>query len=360
MLKLFLTDLKMMLRNRQAFFWSLMFPLMFTGIFGLFFGGNSSIAGSIVIKNNSKTELAQNLEKTLVDSKVFDIKNETNVDTAKELVKKGQLSAVVIVPESFGELTPNADNKVNIYYDQGNAQANATLSGIISQYLTVSNLKVQNAKPIFGIEEEKSNQRTLNYFDFVLAGVLGMALMNSSIIGIAVGMAKYREDKILKRITTTPLKTWKFIISEVITRLVLNVIQIAIILSFGIFVFHAHIYGSIPLIFALAMMGGILFQLIGFVIASLSKTTQAAEGMATAITIPMMFLSGVFFPIDSLPKWLVGFVQILPLAPLLRIIRGVALDATSPFVNPINMIIVTSWIIVTLIFSAYKFRLAEE
>jgi ABC-2 type transport system permease protein len=95
-------------------------------------------------------------------------------------------------------------------------------------------------------------------------------------------------------------------------------------------------------------------------VASATKTTDAAQGMSVAITIPMMFLAGVFFPIDSLPKWLYAIVQYLPLAPLLRMIRGVTLEAVSPFSDPMNAIIVAGWIILAFGFSVWRFRLSEE
>ena len=133
-----------------------------------------------------------------------------------------------------------------------------------------------------------------------------------------------------------------------------------IILLVGYFVFDAHIYGSLFVLIPLVLVGAILFQLLGFVIASFSKTADAAQGMATALTIPMMFLTGVFFPIDQLPKWLYSIVQFLPLAPLLRMIRQVMLEATSPFDNPINAIIVAAWIVGALLISIWKFRLTEE
>jgi ABC-2 type transport system permease protein len=164
----------------------------------------------------------------------------------------------------------------------------------------------------------------------------------------------------LKRITTTPVKTWQFITSEVLSRIVLNFFQIAIIILIGVKVFGAHIYGNLLIVMLFAILGAILFQLMGFCIASVSKTTDAAEGMATAINIPMMFLAGVFFPIDSLPRWLYSIVQYLPLAPLLRILRGVALESKSPFDNPINIVIVGAWIAALLIIATYKFRLTEE
>ena len=358
MLKLFTADLKMLARNRQSLFWVLFFPLMFTFIFGLFFGKNTSI-GTIGLINKSDSEVAKGIGTTLEKSEVFKIENEDNLDVAKNDIKHNKISAVVYIPENFGSPAPTSPKEVEIIYDPG-SQVYSSLSGVVGQYLTGVNFKIQNSKPLFSSTLEPISDRKLTYFDFVLAGVLGLALMNSSVIGLGVSMAKYREDKILKRITTTPVKSWKFVLAEVLSRLVINFIQIVIILSVGKFLFDAHIYGSLFVIVPVALVGAFLFQLLGFVVASFSRTADAAQGMATAITIPMMFLAGVFFPIDSLPKWLYMFVQYLPLAPLLRIIRGVMLEGTSPFFDPKNAIILVSWILVALLVSIYKFKLSDE
>lgn len=357
---LFKTDLKMLTRNRQALFWSLMFPLLFTFIFGFFFGKNST-GGTIEVIDKANTQVSTSMITALQDAEIFNVRDATDLNNAKDEITKGKISAVVYIPEKFGENIPDAPTSITLAYDQGNAQVGTILSSFLDKYLTGMSFQVQNAKPIFSINLEKVGKNNkLSYFDFVLAGILGLALMNSSIIGISVSMAKYRQDKILKRITTTPVKPWSFILAEVFSRLVLNVIQISIILFIGIKFFDAHIYGNYLIIYLLAMVGAILFQLIGFTVASLTKTTEAAEGMATAITIPMMFLAGVFFPIDSLPKWLYAIVQYLPLAPLLKMIRGVTLEGNSPFIVPSNMIIVVVWIFVALIISIYKFRLSDE
>lgn len=361
MLKLFIADLKMLFRNRQYAFWAIMFPVMFTFIFGFFFGKNSN-NGNVVLINQSKTEIASSFETSLKDSNLFNVNTDIGEQSeAEDLLKKNKVAAVVVIPENFGSLMPDDPKYIKVINDPANATTNAVLSGFLDNFNTNVTFKVNNIPgPIFEIREESLNTRELTYFDFVLAGILGLALMNSSIIGIAVGMAKYREDKILKRITTTPIKTWWFITGEVLSRLVMNVIQVSIILLIGRYIFNAHIYGNIFLIYLLALMGAILFQLIGFVIASFTKTTEAAEGAATAITIPMMFLGGVFFPIDTLPKWLFSIVQYLPIAPLLRIIRSVVLEGASVFYNPINFAILLIWIVGCLLIASRKFRLVEE
>jgi ABC-2 type transport system permease protein len=284
----------------------------------------------------------------------------TSVDDIKIAIKNSKLSAGIIVPENYGSESPNAATQLKVIYDPGNATTNAVALSFLDQFTTSLNYKISGTKPIYSVAQEKTSDKELNYFDFVLVGILGLALMNSSVIGISVSMSRYREDKILKRITTTPLKPWMFITAEVLSRLIVNLIQIALILSIGIYAFNAHISGSIPILVVFSLLGAILFQLIGFTIASFAKSTDAAQGMTTAITIPMMFLAGVFFPIDLLPSWLYIFVKYLPLAPLLRIIRGVALESLPPFDNPQNILIVVAWIVIALIVSSYKFRLSDE
>lgn len=359
MWQLFFSNLKMMVRGRQALFWSLVFPLMFTVIFGFFFGGNAK-AGTIALIDNSKSQVAQNYQSALDKADILKVRTDLTESDARDLMKKNQLGAIVVIPEHFGEMTPDAPKSIKIIEDPANSQINSVVTAFSNQFFVQTDYTIHQIKPTFSIDEEKTNNRALNYFDFVLMGMIGLALMNSSVQGIAIVMSNYREDKILKRITTTPLATWKFISAEVLSRLILNMLQISLILIVGIYGFHAHVYGSIGLIYLFALLGGLLFQSIGFMVASVSKTTDSAQGMSVAITIPMMFLAGVFFPIDQLPKWLYSVVQYLPLAPLLRMIRQIGLEAASPFTNPINIYIVVGWIVIMLAISIWKFRLSDE
>jgi len=361
MLKLFIADLKMITRNKQALVWSLVFPVIFILIFGLFFGSNNGVTGSIRIINQSDSELAINIVQAIKDSDIFPVKDEISLDKAREEIEKSQLSAVVVIPDTFAKAGPKATNQVLVYYDPANAQTSSILANLIDKILTEASFKIQGTKQMFEVDQHIIGAgQKFNYFDFVLVGILGMALMNSSILGIAIGISKYREDKILKRLISTPIKPWKFIVAEVFSRLILNILQIIIILSIGILGFKGNISGNIFVVILVAILGGILFQLIGFTIATFAKNADATQGLAQIVTIPMMFLAGTFFPIDSLPKWLANVVQYLPLAPLLRMLRNVAIDNISPFTDPINIIVILGWIVLALFISIFKFRMTEE
>lgn len=364
MWKLFVANLKMRARNKQALFWNLMFPLIFTAIFGMFFGRGSTAAGTVAIVQQSNSILAQEIEKTLTSTAVFRTQKESSIDGAKELLKKGKVVAVVVIPENFGNvMNPATDSNatnLRLIDDPANLQANAIVKGFLYNYLTSVNFQVRQVQPLYDVEEESTSSLNLTYFDFVLVGLLGMALMNSAIMGMAVTLSKYREDKILKRLITTPLKPATFIVAEVVAGLVINIIQISVILLVGVYVFGAHLPGSVIILYPLAIMGGILFQLMGFAIAGFARSTNAAEGMANAIAVPMMFLSGVFFPLDQMPRTLAAVAQFLPLSPLLRLMRQVALEQSSPWQDWNNWAIVTGWIVVLFFVSRYKFRMVDD
>lgn len=127
-----------------------MFSLMFTLIFGLFFGRENNMAGSVAIVNKSDTELAHNLSQGLIDSKIFNIKESDNIDDARTQVEKSKISAAVYIPENFGNVAdPNSPKSIKMYYDPGSGQAVTILSNFIDRYLTGTSFAVQNAKPGF-------------------------------------------------------------------------------------------------------------------------------------------------------------------------------------------------------------------
>jgi ABC-2 type transport system permease protein len=344
-------------------FWQLAFPLIFTVIFGFFFSKGSSSSTVIAIVNQSNTQLSQSLNQTIDTQDVFKVKKDDTIDQARDDIKKEQAGAALIIPENFGNLSDQNSPKVlTILYSPGAAQSQAIISGFMSQYLSALNYQVINAKPTFSYEQVISSSKTnaYSYFDYVMVGLIGMALMNSSIHGISITMARYREDKILKRITTTPLPSWKFVGAEILSRLVLNAVQIALILGLGIKGFGGHIVGNWPEFIALAFLGAILFQVVGFSVAAFAKNTDSADSIATAVSIPMMFLSGVFFPIDQLPKWLYSLVKFLPLSPLLRMMRSVGLESISIFNNRWDIVIVFAWIIGLMFVATKRFRMGDE
>ncbi len=130
----------------------------------------------------------------------------------------------------------------------------------------------------------------------------------------AIPLVADREKLILKRLQATPLRRWQLVGSNVVMRLIIAVVQTAIIVGVGSAVFDVQVAGSWLLIGAFVLLGSLTFIALGYVIASFASSEESANGMTSVVQFPLMFLSGTFFPIDAMPDALQTVARAMPCA----------------------------------------------
>ncbi len=364
--KLWIANIKMTLRDRQALFWSLVFPLLFLIIFGLF-NFDTPTNFNVAIIDNSNTEASAQLKSQILDMEIFEETKVSSKEKAIDLIREGELDGMITIPESYGLLFAQASGRpadtaaepepitFSVMLDESNQQSPVIVS-VLNQFLNELNLQINQTPRLFAVETETVTGQDIKYLDFIMPGVLGMSIMFSSIIGIAVGITRYRERKILKRFMATPIKISSFLISEVGSHLFLALIQIGLILGVGRVFFGIQVYGSYLNMVLITLLGTIIFLNIGFFVAGIARTVNTAEAMANAITTPMMFLSGVFFSPDMLPTMVEKIVDFLPLTSLLKILRGISINAAPLSDFPYQFAILGGWIVVSFILAWKTFK----
>jgi ABC-2 type transport system permease protein len=145
----------------------------------------------------------------------------------------------------------------------------------------------------------------------------------------------------------------------VLARLVLALVQAALIVGVGVFLFGAHVYGNVVWIFLLATVANLIFLNIGFAVAGRAPNPDSAQGIASAVALPMMFLSGVFFPTDTLPQVMQVIVRYLPLTPLIEALRKVSPEGLSITDTGPQLIMLGVWGLVSFALAAMNFRFAR-
>ncbi len=363
--KLFIASLKIMFRDWQTLFWGLAFPVMFIVIFGLFSFGEGAGSAKLAIIDRANTEFSRQIIAGLSQVKFFQI-NEQIVSEAdaKKAVQDGKLNAVIIIPESFKTLGTFSSSppkiELTVFYDKSNLVEYELVRGVLSQFMNEANLRATNAPKLFTLKEEALDAHRVKYMDFLLPGVMGMGLMMNGIIGIAVDMTRYREQRILKRIRATPLAPRLFLISQVLAYLVLVFLQATLIILIATVFFGATVHGSLLNLYGLTLGGTLIFLNIGFIVAGVSRTASAASGLAQVISMPMMFLAGTFFPTSGLPQVVQALVQVLPLTPLMRALRAVALNDASLMSLGAELAQIGLWWVVTFAIAARTFRFRAD
>jgi ABC-2 type transport system permease protein len=362
--KLFIASVKMLYRDRQSLFWALMFPIIFTVVFGLF-DFSQAPEVRIAVAAEHRSPVSEALVSGLRDIDSFEVGRTTDVAAARRELTDGEWDVVLSVPAILTRETPGSPpfvqpTAVTVYYNESNFDSNQFALGVVERIVDHMNLQMAGVtSPPLSVEARGVTARSVEYYDFLLPGLVAMGVMNFSITGMAVAVARYREQRILKRILATPLRPFKFLSAQVLARLVLAFIQAGLILAVGVFLFGANIYGNVLWLFALATVANLIFLNIGFAVAGRSPNPDSAQGIASAVAIPMMFLSGVFFPTDTLPQVMQTVVKFLPLTPLIEALRKVSLEGLSITDTGPQLLLLGAWGVVSFALAAMNFRFAR-
>ena len=145
----------------------------------------------------------------------------------------------------------------------------------------------------------------------------------------AIPLVGDREKLILKRLAATPLRRWQLVGSNVLMRVLIAFTQAIIIVAVGTLAFGVEVTGSLVVVAGFVTLGAMAFLALGYVIASFAKTEDAANGMTSMVQFPMMFLSGAFFQIDSMPQSLQVVARLIPLTYLADALRQVMVGGAA-------------------------------
>ncbi|MFA6392187.1 MAG: ABC transporter permease [Patescibacteria group bacterium] len=370
MFKLIWSNIKMTFRDKQAVFWSLAFPLMFIIIFGLFDFTKMGNANYIIF-DRANSELSQQFQKGIEEIEFLKkIDSPENLDLAKEQLQAGDVNIIIVIPDSFSGAIPALDQQIQgnieqttpspieVYYDESNITVNQLALSVVDKFVDQMNMGIANTPKIFSYTTESILSKEVKYIDIIMPGILAMAIMMSAVIGISTGISQYRERKLLKRLSATPLKVRNFLIAEVTSYLFLNLIQISLIILVAQQVFDVNVYGNIFLIYGVCIVGSLIFLNLGFAVAGYAKNTKTAESLSQVVTMPMMFFSGVFFSPEALPTVVGKVVKFLPLTPMIEALRAISVNGESLKDIWTQLAFMGGWIILSFLIAwkTFKFK----
>jgi ABC-2 type transport system permease protein len=352
-------NLKSFLRDRAALFWTIAFPVTFMLLFGMIFSGGSSKydVGWVDLDGSpASTALAGDAG---IDA-VFTLATFATADEAVAAMREGEIRAVIIVPAGFGAAVAGEGASaeplpVTVYTDPSNQQVAATITGIVANLIGAFNQAASGQPPVLTLDPRNVQRESISAISFFVPSILAMALMQLGLFA-AIPIVEQRQNLILKRISATPIRRRTFIASNVVTRLLIAVLQAVVILVLAQVVFGVTLLGN-PFLFAgLVVLGALTFIALGYVVASFAATEDAASQMVSILQFPLMFLSGIFFPLETMPEFLRGVAAFLPLTYLGDALRQVMVGGTPFAPLPVDTLVLCGWLLVSFVVSARFFR----
>jgi ABC-2 type transport system permease protein len=351
---LFVASFKMFVRNRAALFFSLFVPLLIMLIFGVLnFGGTTSVSLGLVDEAGSAGSHA--LVAALKATATFDLHPGAREPELAQL-KEGHRDLVLVIPSGYQLAPPTHGSSGLVAYSNRSKPEQAQVGGLLLNAM-VGQLLASGAggsgAPLVAVDALPG--RSLGYIDFLVPGILGLTLMQLGLFSVSFGFVQLKRTGALRRLFATPTSPAYFLGAQVTSRLIIGLSQVLVLLGVGLW-FGLHLVGSILLLLAISLLGSVIFLALGFSIAGWAKNEDQAAPLANLVSLPMTFLSGVFFSRDAMPAFLRTITDYLPLTYLNHALRSVTNDGVGPGAISGDLLGMAVWAVIAFVIAVRLFR----
>jgi ABC-2 type transport system permease protein len=372
-------DLVELFRNRLGLVLLILMPLFMMVMVGFIYPSNGNSVSNLPVAlvnddagyGNStiaSQTFIMGLQQINSQTGMFVLSNASSMDDIKDMVQRGNLDGGIVIPSNFtASILSGEQGTLIIVTDQSNPQISATiqavLSGVFDQMGTMlarQNVQALNpavnasnslaiVKP-YNVQTEGVVSGNPSYFDFIAPGIMAMTVMMSVMTGLPVAISQEKEVGTLDGMMVAPINRLSIILGKTLGQTARGLIQGIIILALAVGLFGVTIHGSILLVFGLLLLGVFSFVGLGIVITSFAKDQETATMLMMTLMFPMMFLSGVFFPIQQMPWYMQYISKVLPLTYASQALRKVmVLGAGIPAISTELTILIVFGAIMTAI-----------
>jgi len=339
-------DLMELFRNRLGLIMLVLMPIFMMSMVGFIYPSNTSISHvSIALVNEDKGDgsamLITTLEAMNNSTEMMTITNASNLDEVRDMIQRGEVEGGIIIANNFtSSLMSGKQGTITIVTDQSNPQISTLLQialkevfGQIGTWLAQQNVEglspavnANNSLAIvkpYSVQTEGAVLGHFSYFDFIAPGIMAMTVMMSVMTGLPAAISHEKEVGTLDGMMAAPINRLAIIVGKTLAQTARGLLQGILILTLAVALFGVTIHGSILLVFALLLLGVFSFVGLGVVITSFAKDQETAMMVMMTLMFPMMFLSGVFFPIQQMPWYMQGISKVLPLTYAATALRKV-------------------------------------
>jgi ABC-2 type transport system permease protein len=194
---------------------------------------------------------------------------------------------------------------------------------------------------------------------YMIPGLIVIILFLFTTLFTSTSIVRERELGTIEQLIVTPIRPIELVVAKVLPYILVAFFVIIEVLILGVVVFNVPINGSIPLLLGLCSLFLVTALGFGILISSIAHTQVEAFLMTFATIMPTIFLSGFFFPIEAMPRWLQFISYIIPAKYGLVIVRSIILKGVGIeiLVEQVMAILVFAAIVVTLASTRFKKKL---
>jgi ABC-2 type transport system permease protein len=322
---------------------------------------------SLAVWDQSKTTESRQLLDAFQASSYFRINYFVNsADEYQALIESGDARVALVIPPDYAQRLFDGNAKVLLILDGSDASIGATAlstarlvgqsfgTKILTQQATLSGRSAPT--PPVEVRTQVWYNPDLNSAYFMIPGVVGMILSFITTILTATAIVRERERGTIEQLIVTPIRSWELVLGKLLPYVILAFVETFEILIIGHYWFGVPVRGSL---FLIILTSGIFIMSslgIGLLASTIANTQQEAMLTVMMYNLPSIFLSGFFFPLEAMPKFLQIVSYAIPLRYFLVVIRSLLLKGVGIEAIQGEVIALTIFGLVIMTLAALRFR----
>jgi len=353
-------DLMELFRNRMGLVLLILMPIFMMTMVGFIYPSETSMNNvSIALVNEDTGFGGYNFSSIFIvtlnsindEADMMKLKDASSLEDVREMIQAGDAAGGIVISGDFtANIIAGQQGTITIIIDQSNPQMSAIIQTVLGEVfeqmgtaLAQQNVAEQldidpgSALAIvepFNVQVKGSVEGDFSYFDFIAPGIMAMTVMMSVMTGLPAAISHEREVGTLDGMMVAPINRLSVILGKTLAQMARGMLQGTLILVLATILFGVTVHGNILLVFALLLLSVFSFVGLGVVLTSFAKEQETAVMLMTTIMFPMMFLSGVFFPIEQMPWFMQAISKVLPLTYVADTLRKVmVLGADIPMLT---------------------------
>jgi ABC-2 type transport system permease protein len=322
------------LREPEALFWVFVFPILLAAGLGIAFRNRPAEVLRIAAVT---PELAQSLRQ----EKLLEVQ-QLDSESAQVALRNGKVALLA---------EPGSSGTVEYRYDDTNPEGRAAR--------LLADRAIQKAAG--RVDPVATNDLLMRevgsrYIDFLIPGLLGMNLMGSAIWSMGFAIVDARRKKLLKRLVASPMPRPYYLLSFLLSRILMLVVEVGVLVGFGALLFHVPVRGSLLDLAVVCLLASLAFSALGLLLASRARTIEAASGLMNVVMMPMWIASGVFFSSQKFPDVMQPFIKALPLTAVIDALRANMLQGSNLGQMAPQVGIIAFWLVICFALALKLFR----
>jgi ABC-type polysaccharide/polyol phosphate export permease len=282
-------------------------------------------------------ELAQSLRQ----EKLLEVE-QLDSEAAQEALRTGKVALLAV---------PGPSGTVQYRYDDTNPEGRA--ARLLADHAVQKAAGRVDPVPT---SDQLMRETGSRYIDFLIPGLLGMNLMGSAIWSMGFAIVDARRKKLLKRLVASPMPRPYYLLSFLLSRILLLVLEVGVLVGFGALLFHVPVRGSLLDLAAVCLLASLSFSALGLLLASRARTIEAASGLMNVVMMPMWIASGVFFSSQKFPDMMQPFIKALPLTAVIDALRANMLQGANLARMAPQVGIIVFWLLICFVLALKLFR----